>query len=99
VNGPPHPQPQAPPRLPPSFWYVVALIAALAAVVMLSMHSNALLTSAGLLAAGTASAAQAEARFRARHGQSSELAELLTMAFALATVLSCILALAASQAP
>jgi hypothetical protein len=64
---------------------------------MLSMHSNAMLTAAGLLAFGTATAAQAEARFRIRHGQSSELADLLTMVFALATVLSCILALAPSQ--
>ena len=98
MNGPPHPQPQAPPRLSPSFWCVVALIAALASVVMLSRHTNALLTAAGLLASGTAIAARAEASFRGRHGQSSELADLLTMALALATVLSWILALAAGLA-
>ncbi len=55
MSSPPRPQPQAPPRLPPSFWHVTALIAALAAVVMLGTHRNALLTAAGLLAAGTAS--------------------------------------------
>ena len=55
MSNPPRPQPQAPPRLPPSFWHVTALIAALAAVVMLSTYRNALLTAAGLLAAGTAS--------------------------------------------
>jgi hypothetical protein len=99
VSGPPHPQPQAPPRPPPSFWHGVARIATLAGVVMLRMHSNTLLTAAALLAFGTATAAQTEARFRARHGQSSDLADLLTMAFALATVLSCILALAATNRP
>ncbi len=99
MSSPPHPQPQAPPRLPPPFWHVTALIAAVAAVVMLSMHSNAMLTAAGLLAAGTAIAALAEARFRARHGRSSELADLLTVALALATVLTCILALAAASQP
>lgn len=92
----PRPQLQAPPRLPPPFWHVTARIAALAAAVTLSMHGNALLTAAGLLAAGTAIAAQAEARFRARHGQSSELADLLTVVLALATVLTCILALGAA---
>jgi hypothetical protein len=97
VSGPPHPQPQAPPRLASSPWHGVALFATLAGVVMLSMHSNVLLTAAGLLAFGTATAAHAEALFRACHGQSSDLADLLTIAFALATVLSCILALAPSQ--
>jgi hypothetical protein len=42
-------------------------------------------------------AAQAEARFRARHGRSSELTNLLTVALALSTVLTCILALAATD--
>ena len=76
------PRGQAPPPLPPAFWQVAALIAAVAAVVMFSMHSNAMLTAAGLLAAGTAIAAQGEARFRSRPGRSSELADLLTTAFA-----------------
>jgi hypothetical protein len=62
VSSPPRPQPQAPLRLPPSFWHVTALTAALAAVVMLSTHRNAQLTAAGLVAADAALAAQAEAR-------------------------------------
>jgi len=70
MSSPPRPQPQAPLRLPPAFWHVTTIIAALAAVVMLSTHRNAQFTAAGLVAAGTALAAQAEARFRARHGQS-----------------------------
>ena len=96
MSSPPRPQFQAPPRLPSRFWHVTARIAALAAAFMLGMHGNALLTAAGLLAAGTAIAARAEARFRARHGQSSELAGLLTVVLALATVLTCILALGAA---
>jgi hypothetical protein len=78
---------------------VTAIIAALTAVVMLSTHRNAQFTAAGLVATGTAIAAQAEARFRARHGRSSELADVLTVALALATVLTCILALAAVRQP
>ena len=99
MSSPPHPQPQALPRLPPFFWRVVALIAALAAVVLLSMHGNVTLNAAAVLAAGTAIAAQAEARFRARNGQSSDLANILAMALALATVLTGILALAAANRP
>jgi|SRR5579863_228734 len=99
MSSPPRRQSQVPPRLPPLFWHVTAAIAALAAAVMLSRHSNALLTAAGLLAAGTAIAAEAEARFRAYRGQSSELAGILTVALALATVLTCILALAAASQP
>jgi hypothetical protein len=99
MSSPPRPQPQAPLRLPPAFWHVTALTAALAAVVMLSTHRNAQFTAAGLLAVGTAIAAQAEARFRARHGRSCDLADILTVALALATVLTCILALAAVRQP
>jgi hypothetical protein len=99
MSSSPRPQPRAPPRLPPPFWHVTALVAAMAAVVMLSIHGNAALIAAGLLAAGTAIAAQAEARFRARHGRSSDLADLLTVVLALATVLTCILALAAARQP
>jgi hypothetical protein len=99
VSSPPRPQPRAPRWLPPAFWRVAALTAALAAVVMLSTHRNVLLTAAGLLAAGTAVAAQAEARFRARHGRSSDFADILSVALALATVLTCVLALAAARYP
>ena len=97
MSSPPRPTPQTAPRLPAPFWHVTARIAALAAVVMLSTHRNAQFTAAGLVAADTAIAAQAEARFRARHGRSSELADLLTVALALAAVLTCIFALAAAD--
>jgi len=99
MSSAPRPQPPAPPRLPPAFWHVTALIAAPVSVVMLAIHGNAALVAAGLLAAGTAVAAQAEAPFRARHGRSSDLADLLTLVLALATVLTCILALAAVGHP
>ena len=99
MSSPPRPQPQAPLRLPPAFWHVTALIAGLAAVVMLSRHRDAQLTAAGLLAADTSITAQAEARFRARRGRSSELASILTAALALVTVLTCNLALAAAVQP
>jgi hypothetical protein len=97
MSSPPRPPPQTPPRLPAPFWHLTALIVALAAVIMLSTHRNAQFTAAGLLAAAAAIAAQAEARFRARHGRSSELTDLLTTALALATVLTCIRALAAAH--
>lgn len=99
MSDPPLPPPQAPLRLPPFFWHVTALTAALAAVVLLSMHGDVMLNAAAVLAAGTAIAAQAEARFRTRHGQSSDLANILAAALALATVLTCILALAAANRP
>ena len=99
MSSPLRPEPQAPPRLPAPFWHVTALIATLAAIVMLSMHCNAQLTAAGLLAVGMAITAEAEARFRARRGRSTELADILTIALALATVLTCILALAAAVQP
>ena len=60
---------------------------------MFSIDDTALLTAAGLLAVGTAIAARAEARFRARRGQPSGLAGLLTVVVALSTILTCILAL------
>jgi uncharacterized membrane protein YfcA len=99
VSDPLRPPLQAPLRLAPFFWRVTALIAARAAVVLLSMHGDVTLNAAAVLAAGTAIAAQAEARFRARRGQSSDLANILVMALALATVLTCILALAAANRP
>lgn len=60
---------------------------------MFTIDDTVLPTAAGLLAAGTAIAARAEARFRARRGQPSGLAGLLTVVVALSTILTCILAL------
>ena len=97
MSSPVRPRRQASPTAAPPFWHMTARTAAVAAVVMLSLHSTAMLTAAGVLAAGTAIAAEAEARFRSRYGRSSELADLITMALALAAVLTCILALAAAS--
>ena len=60
----------------------------------LGLHRNAGFAAAGLLAAGAAIAAQAEAYFRARHGESSNLAGVLAASLALAAILMCLLGLA-----
>jgi hypothetical protein len=65
MSSPPRQQPPGAPRLPAPLWHVTALIAASAAVVMLSLHRNAQLITAGLLAVGTAIAAEAAASLRA----------------------------------
>jgi hypothetical protein len=46
-------------------------------------HRNAEFAAAGLLAAGAAIVARAEARFRARHGRPSDLAGVLAAAAAI----------------
>jgi ABC-type phosphate transport system permease subunit len=78
---------------------VAAVIAGEAAIVLLTLHHNAQFVAAGLLAAGTAIAALAEARYRACRSKPSDLADGLTWALALATCLMCLLALAAGHRP
>ena len=87
----------APAGLSTRFWRSAARIAARAAIVTLGLHRNAGFAAAGLLAAGAAIAAQAEAYSRARHGESSNLAGVLAAALALAAILMCLLGLAAGH--
>jgi ABC-type phosphate transport system permease subunit len=91
--------PAAPPPLPTRLWRAMAAIAGETAVVLLTLHHNAQFVAAGLLATGTAITALAETGFRARWGRPSDLADVLAAALALATVLMCLLALAASHRP
>lgn len=91
--------PAAFPPLHRRFWRVAGVIAAEAAIVLLGLHHNAQFVAAGLLAAGTAIAALAEARFRVRRGRPSDLADVLAGALALATILMCLLAVGASHRP
>jgi hypothetical protein len=99
VSNEPRLPPRAPGPLPARFWQTTARIAAGGAVVALALHPDAALVSAGLLAAATAIAAHAEACFRARRGQPSDLADVLATGLALATVLMCLLGLAAASRP
>ena len=88
----------SPAWLPARAWQAAARIAARAAVVTLAAHHHsAFFVAAGVLAAGTAIAAQAEARFRARHGKSSDLTDVLAAALCLAAVLVYLLAFAAGS--
>lgn len=87
------------PLLPTRWWRATAVIAGETAIVLVTLHSSAQFVAAGLLAAGTTITALAETRVRARWGRPSGLADVLTGALALATVLMCLLALAASQRP
>ena len=80
--------------LPTRFWRAVARLAAQLAIVMLSAHGNAELVAAGMLAAGTAITAHAEARFRVLRGQPSDVAGVLAGALTLATILMWLLSLA-----
>jgi hypothetical protein len=65
--------------------------------VTLALHRNADFIAAGVLAAGTAIIAHAEARFRAHHGKPSDLADVLAPALAMAAVLVYVLAFAAGS--
>jgi hypothetical protein len=99
VSNWPRPPPAAPPGLPGWFWRVVAGAAAVLAILTLTLHANTQFVAAGLLAAGTAVAAQAEARFRGRWGRSSDVGGVLAAGLTLATALMYLLALAASTRP
>lgn len=99
MSNSPRLPPEAPAGPPARFWQAAARIASRVAVVLLAWHGNAQFAAAGLLAAGTAIAAQAEARRRARHGQSSDLAEVVVPALAVAAILMCLLGLAAGSRP
>lgn len=96
-NPPTLPSAVRPPPPPIWVWQATAVIAAETAIVLLTLHHNAQFVAAGLLAAGTPRTALAETRFRARQGRPSDLADVLTGALALAAVLMCLLALAASH--
>jgi hypothetical protein len=97
MSNSPRPPRQAPAGLPAQFWRAASRIAAQAAIMTLGPHRNAEFVAAGLLAAGTAIAAQAEASFRTRRGQSSDLADVLAAALAMAAILMGLLALAAGN--
>ena len=60
--------PPSRPVPPTQSWYATAGAAALAALTLLALHTNRLITAAGLLAAGAAATALAEARLRSRPG-------------------------------
>ena len=79
--------PEVPAGPPARFWQAAARIAAGAAIVTLARHSNAQFVAAGLLAAATAIAAQAEAQLHARRARSSDLAEVVIPALAVAAIL------------
>ena len=74
----------APPTQP---WHAAAGAAALAARVLLTLHTNRLITAAGLLAAVAAATAQAAARPRASQGRPAGVAPTLAAALILATSL------------
>ena len=97
MSTPPRLLPETPSGPPARFWRAAARIATRAAIVTLGTHRNAAFVVAGLLAAGTAIAAHAEAHFRARHGRPSDLGGVVAAALALAFILTCLLGLAAGH--
>ena len=99
MSSPPRQPPEAPAGPPARIWQAAARTAARAAVVMLARHGNAQFVAAGLLAAAAAIAAHAEAQLRARRGRSSDLAEVVVPALAVAAILVFLLGLAASSRP
>jgi hypothetical protein len=68
-------------------WYATAGTAALAAIVMLALHTDGEIIAAGLLAAGAAGTALAEARVRSRRPDTTDLASLVLAVLTLATAL------------
>lgn len=97
MSNSPRLPPEAPAGPPARFWQAAARIAARVAVVLLAWHGNAQFVAAGLLAAAAALAAHAEARRRARRGRSSDLAEVVVPALAVAAISMCLLGLAAGS--
>jgi hypothetical protein len=75
------------PAPPTRSWYVTAGAAALAAFMLLAWHANSLFIAAGLLAAGAAATALAEARVRSRRGGSTGIAPTIAAALIIATPL------------
>jgi hypothetical protein len=75
------------PAPPTQSWYATAGAATLAALMLLAWHANSLIIAAGLLAAGAAATALAEARVRSRWGRSTDIAPTIAAILILATPL------------
>jgi hypothetical protein len=82
-----HPGPSRPPA---PFWAGVTAVAALGAIGIPEIGAGIQFVIAGLLAAGAASTAWAEALLR-RRGRSSDVGGLITTVLAVACVVTCFL--------
>ena len=78
--GVPRPSRQVPDRR----WYATAATAALAASVLLALHTNRLITTAGLLATAGAAAALVTAWLRSRRASFADAAAIITVTLLLA---------------
>jgi hypothetical protein len=82
-------------------WYATAGATALAAFVLLALHTNRLITAAGPLAAAGAAAALVTAWLRSRRASSADITTIIAMTLLLATPLLVLLGIikAYQQAP
>ena len=74
-------------QMPDRRWYATAATAALAASVLLALHTNRLITTAGLLATAGAAAALVTARLRSRRASSADITAIIAVTLLLATPL------------
>ena len=80
AHGPPRSHPASGRR-----WYATAAAAALAALVLLALHTNRLITTAGLLATAGTAAALVTAWLRSRRASSADITAIIAVTLLLAT--------------
>jgi hypothetical protein len=96
----PVPPPTHPPPAPSWRWYATAGAAALAALALLALHTNRLITTAGVLAATAAGTALATAWRRPRRASPADITATIAVTLILATPLLVLLGIIkASQQP
>lgn len=99
TRGPGRVPPASRPPEPARSWCGTAGTAAIAAVVMLALHTDAAIIAAGLMAAATAGTALAVARLRSRRGTSPDAAITIVAALILATALLVLLGIIMADRP
>jgi hypothetical protein len=87
TRSPAHIPPPAHSPAPAWHWYATAGTLALAALVLLALHTNRLITTAGLLAAAGAATALATGWLRTRRASSADLIANIGVSLILATPL------------
>lgn len=92
---PPASRPPAPAR----HWYATAGTAAIAAIVMLALHTDPAITAAGLLATEAAGTALVEASLRYRRPDTADVAVTIVAALIFATVLLVLLGIIMADRP
>jgi hypothetical protein len=91
--------PASRPPGPARSWHATAGTAAVAAIVMLALHTDLAIIAAGVLAAGVTGTALAGAWLRSRRPVAADVASVITAALILATTLSVLLGVIMAYRP